>query len=88
MKNALSNDVQQELPVLFCDTRGRGFTDVFNNHSGRGIRDFLCLLTVVTVFVCLPLAAQAQWAAQSGQTVRNAFGPGQSQGVHMCRGEL
>lgn len=46
----------------------------------------MMILLIAACFICLPGVSNAQWAAEAGQTVRNAFGPGQGQGVHLCRG--
>lgn len=44
------------------------------------------ILLPLLLAVLFPLAAAAQWSAQPGETVRNAFGPSKGESASVCRG--
>jgi hypothetical protein len=43
-------------------------------------------IAIATFLLSLPFAVLAQWSAQPGETVRNAFGPQPGERTSMCRG--
>ena len=55
-------------------------------HPDMQRADKTLAAVLFTLVLLLPLASLAQWSANPGETVRNAFGPSRSEAAPVCRG--